>query len=136
MVYSFSQELIKFLLNSTHNVLPTHDNLKWWRKTATDLKCSPNGFPSPMLKHILDAHSVTLQQGKYTWRHDNILLCLVKELESFTSHTVLLTIPISRVEKALISFVKEKQLPKKKKESKPAYKSEMLFIANDWVLFL
>ena len=77
------QELLKFLLNSTHNVLPTSDNLRRWGKTVVDLKCCLCGFPNPTLKHILNGCSMALKQGRYTWRHDSILQRLVEDLKSF-----------------------------------------------------
>ena len=39
LIYSIPQELLKFLMNSTHNVLPTPDNLKSGGKTVVDMKC-------------------------------------------------------------------------------------------------
>ena len=49
LIYSIPQELLKFLQNSTHNVLPTVDNLTRWGKTAADMKCSLCGFLIPHL---------------------------------------------------------------------------------------
>ena len=82
LIYSIPQELLKFLLNATHNVLPTLDNLKRWGKTVVDLKCDLCGFSNPTLKHILNGCPVALKQDRYTWRHDKILMCLVEELQS------------------------------------------------------
>ena len=42
--YSISQELLKFLMNSIHNVLPMPDNLKRWGKNVVDMKCHLCGF--------------------------------------------------------------------------------------------
>ena len=44
LIYSITQELLKFLMNPTHNVLPTPDNLKRWGKTIVDMKCHLCGF--------------------------------------------------------------------------------------------
>ena len=73
---------MKFLLNSTHNVLPTADNLRRWRwgKTAVDMKCNLCSFANATLKHILNCCTAALKQGRYPWRHGSILLCIVKEL--------------------------------------------------------
>lgn len=46
LIYSLPQELIKFLLNSTH-VLSTPDNLKRLGKTAVEIKCNLCGFSNP-----------------------------------------------------------------------------------------
>ena len=63
LMYSIPQELLRFLLNSTHNVLPTSDNLKRWGKTVVDLKCRLCGFLNPTLKHVLNGCSMALKQG-------------------------------------------------------------------------
>ena len=73
LIYSIPQELLKFLLNSTNNVLPTSDNLRRWGKTVVDLKCCLRGFSNPILKHILNGCSMALKQGRYTWRHDSTM---------------------------------------------------------------
>ena len=64
LIYSIPRKLLKFLLNSTHNVLPTSDNLRRWGKTIVDLKCCLCGFSNPALKHILNGCSMALKQGK------------------------------------------------------------------------
>ena len=64
LIYSIPRKLLKFLLNSTHNVLPTSDNLRRWGKTVVDLKCCLCGFSNPTLKHILNGCSMALKQGK------------------------------------------------------------------------
>ena len=61
LIYSIPQELLKFLLNSTHNVLPIVDNLRRWGKTAVDMKCSLCGFSNPTCKHILNGCTMALK---------------------------------------------------------------------------
>ena len=62
---------MKFYLNSVANTLPTGNNLLQWGKSTTDLcklcKCRETTC------HVLNNCKVALDQGKYTWRHDNIL---------------------------------------------------------------
>ena len=48
-----------------------------------DLKCCLCGFSNPTLKHILNGFCMALKQGRYIWRHDNILQLLVEDLKSF-----------------------------------------------------
>ena len=82
LIYVIPQELLKFLVNSTHNVLPTPDNLKRWGKTVVDIRCDLCGYSAPTLKHILNGCPLSLNQGRYTWRHDNILQCIAKEINT------------------------------------------------------
>ena len=67
LLYSIPQELLKFLMTSAHNVLPTPHNHKRWGKTIVDMKCHLCGFLNPTLKHTLSGCSVALKQGWYTW---------------------------------------------------------------------
>ena len=64
-----------------------------------------------------------------TWRHDSILLCIVKELLSFLSSANSCAVP--KTEVSFIHFVKEGKKPIKRKTS---HNSGLLFTANDWVL--
>ena len=125
LIYSIPQELLKFLLSSTHNVLPTSDNLRRWGKTVVDLKCCLCGFSNPTLKHILNGCSMALKQGRYTWRHDSILQHLVEDLKSFVGCAN------SGIENTFIKFVREGKQPSKRRVP---HKSGLLFTANDWVL--
>ena len=129
LIYSIPQELFKFLLNSTHNVLPTADNLRRWGKTAVDMKCNLCGSFNPTLKHILNGCAGALKQGRYTWRHDSILSCIAQELASFLSTANSCIVPSTGDNN--IQFVKEGKKPVKKRTS---YKSGMLFTSNGWVL--
>ena len=62
---------LKFILNSTLDTLPTQDNLLQWRKSISD-KCGLcNGRETTV--HVLSACPVSLNQGRLTWRHDNII---------------------------------------------------------------
>ena len=131
LIYTLPQELLKFLLNSTHNVLPTPDNLKRWGKTVVDMKCVLCGFSNPNLKHILNGSSMSLKQGRYTWRHDNILACMVQELQSFLKCIASISAPAINIKSNFIKFVKEGKRPGSGKVTR---RSGLLFSANDWVL--
>ena len=131
LIYTIPQELLKFLLNSTHNVLPTPDNLRRWGKTVVDIKCNLCSYSNPTLKHILNGCSMALKQGRYTWRHDNVLHCIAKQLESFLDKVNSRATPNSSIKDTFINFVKEGERPKK---GKVTYKSGLLSAANDWIL--
>ena len=131
LIYSIPQELLKFLLNSTHNVLPTSDNLKRWGKTVVDMRCCLCGFSNPTLKHILNGCSMALKQGRYTWRHDSILLHLIGELHSFVQSINSCSVPITGIKDTFIKFVREGKQPRK---GRARQNQGLLFTANDWML--
>ena len=63
--------VLSFALNSSTNTLPTPDNLKRWGKRMVSVcpSCGNHGT----LEHILNFCSVSLNQGRYTWRHNSVL---------------------------------------------------------------
>ena len=71
---------MKFVLNSSIDTLPTRVNLKLWGKVVND-KCFCGSRQT--LNHILNYCKKSLEDGRYTFRHDNILhyilSCLNKE---------------------------------------------------------
>ena len=119
-----SPELFKFLINSTHNVLPTPDNLRRWGKSSVDIACTLCQYSNPSLKHILNGCPAALQQCRYTWRHDNILECIVKQLNAALSE-----IKGRKVSKPLnfIKFVREGEKPGKRKTE---FRSGLLLDCN------
>ena len=131
LIYTLPQELVKFLLNSTHNVLPTADNLKRWGKAIVDMKCALCGFNNPTLKHTLNGCPMALKQGRYTWRHDSILLCLVGELQTFLRNNASCPVTTRGIRDTFIKFVKEGKQPGRRET---VSKSGILFTATDWVL--
>ena len=66
-------------LKSVYDVLPTPTNLATWGMTD-DPKCKLCGRPAN-LEHILSSCSVSLTDGRYTWRHDKVLSVLADTLE-------------------------------------------------------
>ena len=75
---------MKFLLNSTIDTLPTRVNLKMWGKVSSD-KCRCGRKET--LNHILNCCTRSLNEGRYTYRHDCILKyisgCLDPKYKSF-----------------------------------------------------
>ena len=70
-IYNMKKGTMKFLLNSFINTLPTQNNLKLWGKMFSDKCLNCKNRDSTL--HCLNGCSVMLHQGRYTWRHDNIL---------------------------------------------------------------
>ena len=67
---------MSFLIRARADRLPAPLNLKRW-KFKVESKCSlccQNLFPTTF--HILSGCSTSLEQGRFTWRHDSVLLHL------------------------------------------------------------
>ena len=66
-------------MNALSDTLNTNTNLVRWGKLISDKckKCSNR----ETLHHVLNACSVALEEGRYTWRHDNILLYIVETIQ-------------------------------------------------------
>ena len=69
---AMSTNLALFCIASTFDTLPSHTNLKRWRITieAVCTLCSKDVCTTT---HILGACKVSLQQGRYTFRHGTVL---------------------------------------------------------------
>ena len=69
-IYNLPRGCMKFVLNAAIDTLPTKVNLKQWGKCVND-KCFCGRRQT--LNHILNCCKISLDQGRYTFRHDNIL---------------------------------------------------------------
>ena len=70
--YKMSPALLKFHLNSTHDVANTPANMKLWNYSNTG-NCTLCGWKTCNIKHILAVCSVARNSKRYNWRHDNVL---------------------------------------------------------------
>ena len=61
----------QFILRSVYDVLPTLTNLHKWRPTETP-DCTLRRARGT-LHHVLSSCAIALSQGRYTWRHNNVL---------------------------------------------------------------
>ena len=117
--------LLSFCIASTYDVLPSPSNLKRWR-ICPESSCFLCGKEICTTAHVLGACKTSLAQGRFTYRHDLVLLDLVEILTSFTKE--LPSVPPKPAN--TISFVKAgKSVPKTK--SKP---NGILHLSNDWKL--
>ena len=80
-MWDISQGLLKCAINAGINTLPTMDNLKRWGKRTND-RCPFCGNIQTLL-HVLSGCSVALDQGRYTWRHDSVLLSIASTVRDF-----------------------------------------------------
>ncbi len=70
---------LRFTLQVITNTAPTPDNLRRWGQQNIDPACELCGRPST-LRHVLNGCYISLRQGRFTWRHDNVLRVLQKHL--------------------------------------------------------
>ncbi|XP_069139210.1 uncharacterized protein [Argopecten irradians] len=78
-IWKYPQFQLYFLLRSVYDVLPTPANLHRWDLVETPdcPLCGQRGT----LQHILTSCQVALSQGRYTWRHNQVLRELADVLE-------------------------------------------------------
>ena len=69
-IFNLPKGTMKWLLNSSIDTLPNKTNLRKWGKITND-KCWCTGRQT--LNHILNGCRRSLEQGRYTWRHDSLL---------------------------------------------------------------
>jgi hypothetical protein len=70
-IWKYEPLRLSFLLRSVHDLLPSPANLCRWG-LITDPTCSLCKKPGT-LEHVLSSCSTALTQGRYRWRHDNVL---------------------------------------------------------------
>ena len=70
---------ISFLLRSVYDTLPSPSHLHMWG-VKEDPNCKLCGQRGT-LAHILTGCKTSLSQGRYTWRHDKVLLALAHMIE-------------------------------------------------------
>ena len=87
-MYDMKKGTLKFLMNSCLDTLPTQANLKQWGKTTSDLckvclRADPplQGSRRETLQHVLNSCKVSLNLGKFTWRHDNIVRYICQSID-------------------------------------------------------
>ena len=116
--------LTSFCLASTYDKFPSPTALKRW-KITTDTLCTLCSKDLCTTGHNLEAFMVSLQQGRYTFMHDNVLHQVIEALETFISN-IKEAVPIST--KSSITLLK--------KGAKLPHKSTAVGIfhhASDWV---
>ena len=119
--------LSSFCISSTYDTLPSPSNLKRWKLT-TEAFCFLCNKDTCTTSHILGACKVALSQGRFTFRHDNVLRIIITNIRSSITN-IKSTVPTSK-QPIKIKFVK-KGTRVKNKNSSPG---GILHQASDWVL--
>jgi hypothetical protein len=129
LIYGPGPRLVAFVLNCTMNSMPTPDLLKIMKYRDTSL-CNLCGAKQCTLNHILSSCSFSLQNGRYTWRHDSILMAMVHTLKSLLQTTNAQKVKTVTRGSLYTHFVRsgQKNPPKPTNSSKDGLLSQ----ANDW----
>lgn len=72
---------LSFLLKAVSDTLPSPTNLARWG-LSLDAKCPLCTCDHASLRHILCACPVALKEGRYTWRHDQVLKEIASQIAS------------------------------------------------------
>ena len=75
LVYNLPKGILPFALKASTNTLNTPDNLRRWGKKKL-ANCTLCGNHCTLL-HILNYCKISLDQGRFDWRHDSVLKLLV-----------------------------------------------------------
>ena len=132
LLYGYSTRLLKFIINLRANTLPSPDDLRRWNIQGTHT-CGLCGKENATSNHIFNGCPWVRKQNKkglldrHTWRHNNILRCLVNQLWRHTSSFK------GAVQKEKKSYVQKfvSAGAKYRARSKPAAHG-LLVLADDW----
>ena len=129
--------LVRFVLNSAKNVVVTPALRKLWGY-YNQAWCQLCGDPVCTLNHILSSCNTALKQGRFTWRHDSVLLTLkpflttcMESANGGSSRTKPAEIP-----PLAKSFVREGLHCAKSGRARPKSRPTLLTSASDWELLI
>lgn len=77
-LWGMESNRLSFIVRATYDVLSFPTNLQLW--LGKDPSCPLCPTPAA-LKHILVGCRTSLTQGRYTWRHNQVLRCLADKLQ-------------------------------------------------------
>ena len=123
-IINTSETSLKFLVKAVYDLLPTPSNKNiWFGSEETCKLCGGNGT----LNHILSGCIVALKQGRYRWRHDQVLRQIAVFVDAKRKNHNSQT----RREEKKIKFVRagEKRAP-----TQNSLSDSYLDGANDWIL--
>ena len=89
---SLPKNIFNFSIKYINNILPTKTNRKRWGLSPSS-DCS-FCLTQESLLHIVSGCKVYLQQGRYTWRHDSILMLIATTFRSLQHAKIFADIPV------------------------------------------
>lgn len=126
-VWEMEGPRLSFIIRATYDLLPTPQNLKQW--FGEELNCPLCQAPAS-LKHILTACTISLSQGRYTWRHNQVLrqLAGILEQKRITTNALPQT---SKESRKLMTFVPAGHTLQQQTTPK---NTNIMQVAQDWKL--
>ena len=124
-IWSAEPQRIKFLIQAVYDVLPSPSNLHTWGLAETPAcpLCSKRGT----LEHVLSCCTRALGDGRYRWRHDQVLKTIAEAISAG-----MVWAKQVRPSKRTIAFVKAGE------QATPARRTSagILTTARDWQLLV
>ena len=113
---------IKFLIQAVYDVLPSPSNLHYWGLVATPAcpLCQRKGT----LEHIMSCCPKALGEGRYRWRHDQVLKTIAESISSGIACCR------SKPMRKSINFIRAGEKPRSTPRTSPG----LLSTAQDWQL--
>jgi hypothetical protein len=135
---SVSPKVVSFVLNAQINSCRTPDMLKLWGYSEV-AECPLCSAENCTLHHILVNCTFSLNQGRYSWRHDSVLSNLANALEEVISDFNAKR-PISLVQATKMSFkasfVRKGYKSTTQKGVRDCLERKLLDCSNDWQLLV
>jgi hypothetical protein len=131
-ILSMSSHECSFILNAQGLALPSPSNLRRWGLNYS-ARCSLCSKHSATAAHIFTGCTVALHQGRYTWRHDNVLRAIIKDLKGTVAKANRAPVTKSHIPSLHSTFVKGGVSSKKNPLGRS---TSLLSQANDWVLLM
>ena len=129
-LWSMEPNRLSFIIRATYDVLPSPT--KWHLWYGEDPACLQCAAPAT-LKHILVGCKTSLTQGRYTWRHNQVLKRLAAELGNKRVTTNALPLKAQPTVTWKTTFVREGE----KRQTKPSPPdSGPLSTAQDWEMWV
>ena len=130
-----SDTLWRFQISANEDQLPSQSMLKRW-KYVEDATCRVCSDKVGSLSHILSCCTSSLSQGRYTWRHDSILLSIYESVREVVNRAAACTKKGITRPKTHVSFTSVTGVEWK---TKPMLSSAFGFCSvleetDDWVL--
>ena len=101
MIHDIPEDVLSFRLNAISKALPSPSNLHRWG-VKKEGKCHLCNKQKATAAHILSNCYVALTQDRYTWRHDNVLIAIHKDLIGLVRSIATPTVaPLGRLQSGL-----------------------------------
>ena len=86
IIFQYSEQLLKYVLNTFSNTVPSPDNMRRWKRTGNHF-CGLCGKGNATLAHILAgcnwvrfSENKMFREDRYTWRHNSMLQTFINAI--------------------------------------------------------